>query len=98
MLKDKVVVITGGAGLIGQEFIRAVVEQNGIAIIADINEQVGSEVKNKLSKESINKHLSIFKEIGKGKRVFRTWTKLKGTTSKVKQKTKQIVTLNNNVD
>ena len=39
MLKDKVVVVTGGAGLIGKEFIKAIVENNGIAIIADINEK-----------------------------------------------------------
>ncbi len=38
MLKDKVVVITGGAGLIGKEFVKAVIENGGIAIIADINE------------------------------------------------------------
>ena len=37
MLKDKVVVITGGAGLIGQEFVRTVVKNGGVAIIADIN-------------------------------------------------------------
>jgi NAD(P)-dependent dehydrogenase (short-subunit alcohol dehydrogenase family) len=49
MLKDKVVVITGGAGLIGQEFVKAVVEQHGIAIIADINEAVGTQVKEQLS-------------------------------------------------
>jgi len=51
MLKDKVVVITGGAGLIGKEFVKAVIEQNGIAIIADINEQIGHEVKENLSKD-----------------------------------------------
>lgn len=51
MLKDKVIVITGGAGLIGQEFVRAVTEQHGIAIIADINEEVGCQVKEKLSDE-----------------------------------------------
>lgn len=51
MLKDKVIIITGGAGLIGQEFVSAVVEQDGIAIIADINEKVGSEVQTKLSQE-----------------------------------------------
>lgn len=44
MLKDKVIVITGGAGLIGQAFVKAVVEQQGIAVIADINEQVGMQV------------------------------------------------------
>jgi len=36
MLKNKVVVITGGAGLIGKEFAKAVVNHNGNAIIADI--------------------------------------------------------------
>ena len=51
MLKDKVVVITGGAGLLGQEFVKAVVEQNGIAIIADINSSSGIDTKDRLSKE-----------------------------------------------
>jgi len=51
VLKDKVIVITGGAGLIGQEFVKAVIEQNGIAIIADINKELGNDVKEKLSKE-----------------------------------------------
>ena len=51
MLKDKVIVITGGAGLIGQEFVKAVIEQNGIAIIADINKELGNDAKEKLSKE-----------------------------------------------
>ena len=51
MLNKKIIVITGGAGLIGQEFVKAVVEQNGIAIIADINKDIGKKVQNKLSKE-----------------------------------------------
>ncbi len=49
MLKNNVVVITGGAGLIGQEFVKAVVENNGIAIIADINKELGIQVKDSLS-------------------------------------------------
>lgn len=44
MLKNKIVVITGGAGLIGQEFVRAVVQQHGLAVIADINEEVGLQL------------------------------------------------------
>ena len=51
MLDDKVVLVTGGAGLIGQEFVKAVVENNGIAIIADINYELGNRVKDVLSKE-----------------------------------------------
>ena len=49
MLKDKIIVITGGAGLIGQEFIKAVIENNGTAILADINVGVAEQVVQKLS-------------------------------------------------
>ena len=51
MLSQKVVVITGGAGLIGQSFVKAVVENEGIAIIADINPIIGLEVKDRLQNE-----------------------------------------------
>ena len=51
MLTDKVIVVTGGAGLIGKEFIKAIVQNKGIAIIADINEEVGKEAKESLSIE-----------------------------------------------
>lgn len=51
MLSDRVVVITGGAGLIGKELVKAVVKNNGTAIIADINEKVGMKVKDDLSKQ-----------------------------------------------
>lgn len=51
MLTQKIVVITGGAGLIGQEFVKAVVENNGVAVIADINKEVGEGVKKVLSDE-----------------------------------------------
>jgi len=39
LLDGKIIVITGGAGLIGQEFAKAVMSQGGIAVIADINEE-----------------------------------------------------------
>jgi len=61
MLKDKVVVITGGAGLIGKEFVKAVVENGGIAIIADINEKIGLEVKDNLSKELNSANIDFVK-------------------------------------
>ena len=61
MLKDKVVVITGGAGLIGKEFVKAVIEQNGIAVIADIDKKVGKEVKKSLSKELKTKNINFVK-------------------------------------
>ena len=50
-LAEKVVVITGGAGLIGKGFVKAVVENGGTAIIADIDESSGNKVKDELSTE-----------------------------------------------
>ena len=61
MLNKKVIVITGGAGLIGQEFVKAVVEQKGIAIIADINEELGSKAKNDLSEELGTNNIDFIK-------------------------------------
>jgi NAD(P)-dependent dehydrogenase (short-subunit alcohol dehydrogenase family) len=61
MLEGQVVVITGGAGLIGQEFVKAVVENHGIGIIADINEKIGLEIKEKLSKELKSKNIDFVK-------------------------------------
>jgi NAD(P)-dependent dehydrogenase (short-subunit alcohol dehydrogenase family) len=37
LLKNKVIVVTGGAGLLGQFFVKAISENGGIPIIADIN-------------------------------------------------------------
>lgn len=48
-LNNQVIAITGGAGLIGQEFVSAVASHRGIAVIADIDEQPGQDVKQKLS-------------------------------------------------
>ena len=50
MLKNKVVVITGGAGLLGQEFAKTIIMTNGIAIIADFNQEKGTEVTEYLQK------------------------------------------------
>lgn len=48
MLNSKVIVITGGAGLLGQTFSEAVLKNNGIPVIADSDEQKGLEVTTKL--------------------------------------------------
>ena len=61
MLKDKVIVITGGAGLLGKEFIKAVIEEKAIAIIADINEELGNMAKDKLSKELKTENIDFIK-------------------------------------
>ncbi len=61
MLKDKVVVVTGGAGLIGREFIKTIIEQNGIAIIADIDKTIGKKVTKELKKELNTKDIKFIK-------------------------------------
>ena len=43
MLKNKVVVIAGGAGLIGKSFVKSVLENGAKAVIADINEEQGKK-------------------------------------------------------
>jgi NAD(P)-dependent dehydrogenase (short-subunit alcohol dehydrogenase family) len=50
MLSNKVVIITGGAGLLGQEFTKTVLQNNGIAIIGDYNKEKGLEIKESLQK------------------------------------------------
>ena len=61
MLTDKVIVITGGAGLIGKEFVKAVIQNNGIAIIADINEDIGKQAKESLSVELNTSNIDFVK-------------------------------------
>lgn len=51
VLDDKVVVITGGAGLLGRNFCQAVAAQGGIAIVADLNLPAAQEVAAKIAAE-----------------------------------------------
>jgi NAD(P)-dependent dehydrogenase (short-subunit alcohol dehydrogenase family) len=60
MLKDKVVVVTGGAGLLGHEFVREISSFGGIPIIAEINEEQGLEVKNIINKKLSSKVVDFF--------------------------------------
>lgn len=48
MLKDKIVIVTGGAGLLGTEFIKSIVENNGIGIIAELDEKGGIAVEKEI--------------------------------------------------
>jgi len=54
-LSNQTVVVTGGAGLLGESFVRSIAENGGIAIIADMNKdksiKIATEINN-LYKES----------------------------------------------
>lgn len=54
VLKNKIVVVTGGAGLLGEEFIRAITENGGVAIIADSNMEAGLKLVNKIQQQDPN--------------------------------------------
>jgi len=54
-LKDEVIVITGGAGLLGRRYTKALLEVNAIVILFDINKEALKEVKNGLKKRYKNK-------------------------------------------
>ena len=49
MLKNKVIIVTGGAGLLGTVFVEGIIKNNGIAIIADINPEAGNSTKDFLN-------------------------------------------------
>jgi NAD(P)-dependent dehydrogenase (short-subunit alcohol dehydrogenase family) len=53
LLNDKIIVITGGAGLLGSDFCKMVVENGGVAIMAEFNAKLASEVKNKIDSDRL---------------------------------------------
>lgn len=61
LLEGKVIVITGGAGLIGQEFAKSIISQGGTAVIADIDEERIQSVINELSKTFPSDKFDSFK-------------------------------------
>jgi NAD(P)-dependent dehydrogenase (short-subunit alcohol dehydrogenase family) len=52
MLKDKIIVVVGGAGFLGRTFVRAITEQGGIAVVADIH----TEAINRVADEIASNH------------------------------------------
>lgn len=54
LLRNRVVVVTGGAGLLGKELVKGIVKCGGIGIIADINEIKGRETENEFTASGLN--------------------------------------------
>jgi NAD(P)-dependent dehydrogenase (short-subunit alcohol dehydrogenase family) len=48
-LNGKVIFVTGGAGLLGAAFIRAIATSGGIAIIADVDDAAGLDLKEQIN-------------------------------------------------
>lgn len=60
-LKNKTVVITGGAGLIGSAFSKACSEQDANVVIVDIDEEKGNHLMEKIKKETGNESIIFHK-------------------------------------
>lgn len=62
-LKNKIIVVTGGAGTIGQCFVRGIIERGGIAIAADINLEAAKFLTNEMAQKYVGQveaaHLDI---------------------------------------
>lgn len=54
ILKERVIVVTGGAGLLGAEFVESIAAHGGTAIIADLNKDVGLQVIEKIKKKDLS--------------------------------------------
>jgi FlaA1/EpsC-like NDP-sugar epimerase len=50
-LKDKVVVITGGAGVLGSDFARAIAQCDAKVAILDLSEEKAKELAEELNKK-----------------------------------------------
>ena len=61
LLKNKIIVVAGGAGLIGIGFVKSIIKNGATAIIADIDEEKTSKVVNELSQKLPSKKIDNFK-------------------------------------
>jgi NAD(P)-dependent dehydrogenase (short-subunit alcohol dehydrogenase family) len=65
MLLDKVVIVTGGAGLLGFSFVREIIKNGGTAIIADVNEFKANEIFQDLTSAEKEKAFAVKVDITK---------------------------------
>lgn len=65
-LDGRVIILTGGAGLLGREYARAVAEAGGIPVVADINSEMALKIANDLSSEigspTLGLHIDVTKK------------------------------------
>jgi NAD(P)-dependent dehydrogenase (short-subunit alcohol dehydrogenase family) len=61
MLKDKVIVVIGGAGLLGFEFVKTIINNHGVVIISDNNEESGEKVLFELKRDFIDSKVDFIK-------------------------------------
>ncbi len=61
LLKNKIIVVAGGVGLIGLEFVKSIIESGGTALIADIDEAKIKKAVDELLKHLPSEKIDSFK-------------------------------------
>lgn len=54
LLNNKIILVTGGSGLLGAEFIHAIASSGAIAIIADVNDTAGLILKENINSQGLS--------------------------------------------
>ena len=88
-IENKVVVITGGAGLLGKTFVEAIAEIKGIPIILDLNKKKSEKLSNSIFKKFNIEPLVIQADVSK-------LNSIKKANSLILKKFKRIDVLINN--
>lgn len=52
-LTGKVIVVTGGCGLLGKTFVKAVLDHNGVAVAADVNDEQLKKIREEIKSEKL---------------------------------------------
>ncbi len=63
MLTDKVIVVTGGSGVLGMQFCTSIVENNGTVIVADYDEQAAVNFAAKLNQLRVGSAQAAYLDI-----------------------------------
>jgi NAD(P)-dependent dehydrogenase (short-subunit alcohol dehydrogenase family) len=53
-LSGKVIVVTGGCGLLGKTFVKAILDQNGTAVAADVNEELLKKIQQEINSDKLH--------------------------------------------
>ncbi|NQY24977.1 MAG: SDR family oxidoreductase [Campylobacteraceae bacterium] len=75
-LKDELIVITGGAGLLGARYTKALLEANATVILFDINKTALKDVKDKFKNKYKNKLFTYKVDITKEKEILKKKKKI----------------------
>ncbi len=62
-LKNKVIVVSGGLGLLGRSFVKAILDADGIAVVADISLTSSDEFRKEVESEKLPVNNLFFQEL-----------------------------------